>query len=371
MPENKKHHYVPRFYLRNFSSDQDRNFIGLINLKHNLFVSPAAINGQCYRNYFYGHQAKIEKAIGDIERRTAFLFRSALDNDVTPERDSPEHCILIYYLAIQFGRTEVAEEKIKELGDKLFKYMLESERPDVGPLDKIKIGCRDAVLQSLTHAVLMSPILWDLDFKLIEAKNRGEFITSDNPVVIFNQYFENPMTHFTRGLASRGLQIYLPISPKRAFLFYDKMLYKVNQSKEPFVPVFPIDIRELNALQYLNAKENIYFSDPLMKPEIDEMIKAFSSRRVAKEFTLKKVVIVENGKSERESIALATTRRFNPALRFISVDRTNERVSPGVVRDPHWVKIVTDFADAVDRGDEKGNDFNNFVERHPLRYAPS
>jgi hypothetical protein len=45
MPDNKKHHYVPRFYLRIFS--KDKNSINIYN-KEQEKVFLGNINNQCY-----------------------------------------------------------------------------------------------------------------------------------------------------------------------------------------------------------------------------------------------------------------------------------------------------------------------------------
>ena len=48
MNKKKKQHYVPQFYLRNFTR-QDNKFT-LINLKTNSIIENAPCKDQCYEN---------------------------------------------------------------------------------------------------------------------------------------------------------------------------------------------------------------------------------------------------------------------------------------------------------------------------------
>ena len=73
MPSNKKHHYVPRFYLKNFSCDS--RSISLFNIKAQKIVAEASLKSQCYRDYFYGKEPTIEKALGDMEVIAAQITR--------------------------------------------------------------------------------------------------------------------------------------------------------------------------------------------------------------------------------------------------------------------------------------------------------
>lgn len=62
MPDNKNHHYVPRFYLRHFTPNE--KCIDLFNLQTQKLILKAPIKGQCCRDYFYGKNKDHEKSLG-------------------------------------------------------------------------------------------------------------------------------------------------------------------------------------------------------------------------------------------------------------------------------------------------------------------
>lgn len=370
MPDNKRHHYVPRFYLRNFSGSQEGKTIRLFNIKSARVIPEAGIDRQCYRNYLYGKNGKIESAFGDLEGHTATLFRELLAEDTEPKLDVSGFRTLVDFVALQHARTETAEKHHNELADKLGKFMLSRSKPELEGLDKVTIALTDAMLFSVRNAIMMRAILWDLAPILIEARNGAEFITSDNPVVLLNSFFDEPPVHSgvptlgTLGWASLGLQIYFPISATRAIFLYDVNLYERQKTKVIPQPAYPIDVRQLNAIQYLNARENIYFASSAMDQGIAELHRDFSKLRVAEHATLTTRPVFEGGRRKGELLTVSHPQPdFRPNLRFVSPRRRlTGRLEVGV-RNPSWVRIVREFAKAVESGREDFWDFGEYVER--------
>jgi hypothetical protein len=46
MINKKRHHYIPRFYLKRFSVNNERKFLGLHNLNNRKFISNAPLKSQ-------------------------------------------------------------------------------------------------------------------------------------------------------------------------------------------------------------------------------------------------------------------------------------------------------------------------------------
>ncbi|WEZ03926.1 DUF4238 domain-containing protein [Bacillus subtilis] len=44
MPSKKNQHFVPRFYLKNFSNDKKKNFIGLFNIDSEVHIENAKLD---------------------------------------------------------------------------------------------------------------------------------------------------------------------------------------------------------------------------------------------------------------------------------------------------------------------------------------
>ena len=73
VPDNKSHHYVPRFYLRNFS--RSGKSVDLFNIDSQRLIKNAPIKEQCCRDYFYGKNPDNEKSLSAAEGEVAQLFR--------------------------------------------------------------------------------------------------------------------------------------------------------------------------------------------------------------------------------------------------------------------------------------------------------
>lgn len=67
MASNKNQHFVPRCYLRPFTINCNNKAINLFNIDKQKFIKNAPVKHQCSRDYFYGEDLIIEKALQPIE----------------------------------------------------------------------------------------------------------------------------------------------------------------------------------------------------------------------------------------------------------------------------------------------------------------
>ena len=74
MAEKKKQHYVPRFYLKYFSTTPEATHIGLCVKESGKTVRQAGLKNQAYENYFYGKDTKIEDGLSEIEAKAASVI---------------------------------------------------------------------------------------------------------------------------------------------------------------------------------------------------------------------------------------------------------------------------------------------------------
>ena len=72
--ENKKHHFVPKFYLTNFSPTAGRS-INIYNIPSDRNIINGSLKNQCYVNRFYGENSRVEYALSLIEGAAARLIR--------------------------------------------------------------------------------------------------------------------------------------------------------------------------------------------------------------------------------------------------------------------------------------------------------
>src|SRR6266436_6771105 len=189
MPQNKKHHYVPRFYLKRFTANE--RLINLYNLKAERKILDARLKGQCYRNYLYGQDGPIEKALSHIEGGASQLMRKIDHYKMPPPPGTEDHYLMIVYLMMQRGRTVYASDTINEMFDKMTKATLSDYFKQQKGIDlsEFEIGIEDSASYALALSMRMYPLLFDMHYKLFVNKTNVEFITSDHPVVLYNQLF--------------------------------------------------------------------------------------------------------------------------------------------------------------------------------------
>jgi hypothetical protein len=277
MPQRKKQHYVPAFYLRNFASSEFGNSINIFNILGRRSILDGNLRNQCYGEYFYGKDGRIEEDFAELDGLAARLIRRILATDELPKPRSDDHVLLIVYTVLQRARTQHAVEAYEEAEEK-FEALLptpelkEWYRQDRKPMESVMLPLRS----SLT----IVPVVLDLGLRLLINSTPVELITSDNPVVLHNQYCAEAKDISSTGWASSGLQVVLPISPTRCIFMYDHRIYKVGDRHTNVTEIGDkSDIRPLNEMQWLNALENIYYAGASQEPAIVKTAEAASRRR--------------------------------------------------------------------------------------------
>lgn len=137
----------------------------------------------------------------------------------------------------------------------------------------------------------MQPLISDLRMKLLIATVGNQFITSDHPTVITNQRFQGRADFpSTSGLAMKGIQLFLPLSPSACLMLYDPSCYRVGGGRAETVVIDRQgDMDGLNALQILNADSVVYFRCERYAASVLALRGKFMQRRrqVTKEATQK------------------------------------------------------------------------------------
>lgn len=374
--EKKKQHYVPQFYLRNFSWGKDRLPIKLFNIQRGDHFTAGNLKGQCYEDYFYGKDLVIENMFGTIEGRVSPIVDQIVAGGGPPVRYSVDHDALLTFVLFQYGRTKHAGEAADEQVDKLAKTALaKDERIEPEHLEMIKIGLKNPfalTLRAVSHSL---PIAHDLQIKIAINRTPIRFVTSDHPVVFYNQYGEERVIRSNTGLASKGLQIFYPVSPQHMVVLYDEKIYKMGGRKATSVEVTSVtDVQQLNDLQWLNALENIYFDNAQPLSEIDRGNRRNALRRNPEKTTVKESEPTAGADGMLSSIVMMAKPEPKIGLRLeflkcLKAMPDEERTFGGLlVRDPERVAIHDAFLKAVDKGRYKASEFGKFVlDQHAAR----
>jgi hypothetical protein len=80
----KKQHFIPQFYLRNFS-DINQKSIGLFRFIERKYIKNASIGDIAYRNRFYDDDNSIEILLSKIEGRWKRILDVFLGKDITKD----------------------------------------------------------------------------------------------------------------------------------------------------------------------------------------------------------------------------------------------------------------------------------------------
>lgn len=318
MTTNKNQHFVPRCHLRPFTHGAEGTAINLFNLERKKLIINAPVKNQCSKDYFYGTDEKLEKAIQLIESGYSRALRD-LSQDSRTLSEANKVIFRTFWL-FQHMRTEAAAlsavqmaESTRNLAD------LPPEEFSLGIKEAVQIACR-------TFAGAMHE-LDDLKFCIIKNKTQFPFITSDNPAVLTNKWqLEN---HKTRGLSfgmgSAGMLALLPLTPKMLLLGYDGDVYNVPNDRGIVTIRNSHDAIALNRHQFLQCVANVYMHDAAHE---GELIKHYSEIESARP---KNRHIVHYAQIDSE---------FGEYTRYVvvppeEIDKTKEAIMHSQVIHPH------------------------------------
>jgi hypothetical protein len=247
MAENKRQHYVPKFYLRQFSPDGKN--IWIFNISKNLaFYGP--LRTMCSESYFYGNNAEVEKSLGPLENKASDVIRTVISSKKLPDLFL-ERFYLLICMMLQRGRTAAARDaaklQTKLLSDAITKAMNVSD---------FKLEWKSDHKFSMLVNFISVPLIADLELVLLINKTKKQFISSDNPVIFYNTKFNYLKRIGTTGFSSRGLQIIWPLNSELALFLYDPLCYEVSQeSGHRLILSSEVDVDALNTLQCLYCRE--------------------------------------------------------------------------------------------------------------------
>lgn len=272
MPDNKKHHYVSQFYLRNFGIGKS---IALFNMPGRRHIPTAPIPSQCQRPYFYGRDQKKEGELAALEGKACSAIRAVLASKTPPASGSEEHRALAEFISVQLGRTPDAAAAVQLTREKFFrafaKDFAERNGLPASAVEGIKAPSGpDPVATSLSISERQGALLLDLDMRILVASGRA-FVTSDLPVVLYNQWSRHYKASGVRGLVCSGLIVLLPLSPELCLLMFDKDVYGISK-RDSCITIDEPDVVTINNAQLLGVETNLYYrADAVTQSQIDEM----------------------------------------------------------------------------------------------------
>lgn len=361
MPANKSHHYVPKFYLRNFTSAENSKSISLYNIEKKRLVLRAPIKGQCCRDYFYGKDPATEHGLAGIEGMAAMLFHRMQHERRMPRPFTAGHLVLCLHVVLQHLRTRYAAEAINEMVDGMLRETFRGHpKVTAEELELMRFGYDDPALISTRMALESYPIVMDLGLGALLCPEGHEFLTSDNPVVLHNQFFNWRKLGSNTGMGSKGLQVFFPVWPWLTIVLYDKDVYHFGDTKNSTMALAtPQDVLELNVMQAVSASENLY----MYGSNANVFVAAEKAVQFRRKMKIATKAFEQPAEGGRRRAIITTSRediRTDAVLSFMKIPKRSkrwlddfkaQRMQPAaVMRNPDLLTKFRELRDAANAG---------------------
>ena len=259
MPENKRQHYVPKFYMKNFANNH--NNVSVYNINTKKIISNIPFDSQCYKDYFYGKDHVLENKFAKKEILWSNSFTRIIDNKVLSNEDIVQiKRFALYQRQRTAGEAEYRRAERKELLIKLAKD--NCLKKGISFDSTIEKECNDyayesiSPIESVAFADNQSNIIDDLECLIITYNTKNKLIFSDVPVISINQFYKCSI-----GYSCVGLIILFPISPNKLVVLYDSKMYSKYRGRLCINSTNESEVKTLNILQFLSAEKTIYAHD--------------------------------------------------------------------------------------------------------------
>lgn len=288
--KKKRQHYIPQYYLKNFSNGGEYINVFLFKSRKSLKNN---IKNLCKEDFFYGSDDKaieFEQNLSLIERMHRNLLNKIIQNMNLDYLDYDEYVGLLTFILLQISRTRSAKKNSYYLANLINKGYRLNEKissPNPSDIEAFKDLPRDLVNDinnqyrrafGLTMLGAINSIEGIMDLKptLLINISQKNYICGDSPVVLYNGIKFNNIR--LTGLLTPGLQIFCPINNEITLFFYDSNAYNIDFDYESIVYVDnESDINSLNKLQISNALDFVLFSDINQKHNIEEIYNEIDS----------------------------------------------------------------------------------------------
>ena len=277
MSVKKYNHYIPKFYLANFSGSS--KFIDKCILSTGNIIRGASTKSTGGQDYLYGEDGKIEDIFSQLEGKWADVIRNILSSESIPT-DPEDYEYLLHFIILSENRTLAkADSNLEFWGEQyrvMAKMLREQGKIDIPDemIESIGAECAIPNLQSIRNDVFLMNICADLQISLIKNISDLPFITSDHPVVKYNQLLISRGYAHGYGYGQMGIQLFFPISPKLCLVMFDSVPYRLHNFYDgKFVVKDPKTIQAINTLVAGYASKELYFSRDTSDRTVGKIVK--------------------------------------------------------------------------------------------------
>ncbi len=251
MVPKKKHHYIPQFYLREFSDPYgpkgQEPYVWVYEKRMDKLAEKRSPKNIATETHFYSVSGvtstriqAVEDALSRFESRVAPLLREVLSSRQVPQ--GKERLLFAYFLAVMLTRTLKVRQEINAAMEDLVRKMnvvitksedrlravIRRMERDIGerihmPITELRkfmlngkfeiVPSKEWSLMAITEvAPSLVPMLAEMRWKLFVSPNQSVYITSDSPVVIAESGTSRLFS--PSGLLTNNVMVTFPLSPR-------------------------------------------------------------------------------------------------------------------------------------------------------------
>ncbi len=299
--EKKNQHYIPKFYLRNFSYLNNQKQIGVYNTKNCKYIPTAKLKTQGSKKFFYGKDGVLEDHLSDLEGFLATSINTIVSSSKLPKKDNQNYAFLLGFISITDLRSPVFLNMMKQMSNSM-NFELNKLDPNFKEYSDIsKLNDETLIKMLLSMSSEVSNIISDLQAKLLINQTNTAFISSDFPIIKYNQLLEKKDSSSKTGYGVVGLQIIFPINDKLSVILFDNSVYKVGNKRDNHLIIKKEkDIDSLNLLQFVNCLTTIFFNEKTSEDYIIKLHQKSKKFKKANQGKSELGYVVKNGENPQE-----------------------------------------------------------------------
>jgi hypothetical protein len=222
----RKQHYVPQFYLRNFSPDKKRlcccSLVTKISVCQN-------IKDLCSERLIYGGS---ERVLSKLEDKHAKIIREILQMRTLANKSRADLLELCRLVLLMATRTKGTKERVEDRAanyDRLMEmlgvkpYAIRGKKliPNSLNVGAMELGLnRPDIIADLTSTLLTN-----------QTSPFTPLVTSDSPVLFYNLLARGLTNKNLTGFLHKGLIIFLPLSKDVILCLFDGDRYKLKSAE--------------------------------------------------------------------------------------------------------------------------------------------
>lgn len=230
----KVQHYVPRFLLRHFGTGKKDKLFAFDKQTDRSFptnVKNVAAESRFYDFDIEGHALTIEPGLERVESTAKPAIKKILDEDSLVPLSGEDRAALSIFFAVQFIRTKWFRQQFRELPKMLEEHVrrVHGDDADLSSIaDHIRVPDDNELAFQTAGFIMKHSRDFALQFAnkawmLIATDVKHPFMIGDHPIGLQNHI--DMGLYGNLGLGVTGIEIYFPLSPRRALAMWCPSLH--------------------------------------------------------------------------------------------------------------------------------------------------